>query len=188
MAIRTYAVMILLAGTIAVPAPAPAEEPAEAAGPAAQPAVALPSRKGFALQAGWGYYELAHVGVSYHTSERAAFELFGGAKLDGDAKAWALGAGFFHALGKPLGTMEWGWDVKGLYWSQSDSDYDWKILTLVFGGYLVKDLDPRFALKLDAGVSYSGALESDRKQNLDFGHPTNWNGSVCLELVYRLGR
>jgi hypothetical protein len=57
----------------------------------------------------------------------------------------------------------------------------------VAGGYLVRDLAPKVALRLDAGLAFSGALQSDRKQDLNFAHPTRWNGSVCLELVYRLG-
>ena len=43
------------------------------------------------------------------------------------------------------------------------------------------------ALALDAGVAFTFALESDRKQNFTFGSPTRWNGSVCLEISYRLG-
>jgi len=146
---------------------------------------APPSMKGGALHAGWGYYEVTHLGLAYHVDDRAAFELFGGAGLAGSARTMSLGAAFSHALGGPIWTVEWGWDLKAIYWTQSDTNYDWKNVSLVLGGYLTKEIDPQFWLRLDAGVALSGALDSTRKQNENFAHPTRWNGSVCLDVVYR---
>jgi len=150
----------------------------------ASTAEAPPSMKG-GLHVGWGYYEAAHLGLSYHVDDRAAFELFGGAGLSGSARTMALGGSFAHALGRPIWTMEWGWDLKAVYWTQSDPNYDWKNLSMVLGGYLAKEIDTQLWLRLDAGVALTGALDSSRKQDLNFAHPTRWNGSVCLDLVYR---
>jgi hypothetical protein len=171
--------------------PTSPEAPPTAAGEAPTPlspaAPAAPSRRGFSATAGWGYYEVSHVGVAYHVAETAAFELFGGLGFAGEGQKTSVGLGFSHALGGLIRTMEWGWDVKTIYWTQSDSNYDWKMFSMVLGGYLLRDLNPRLSLKLDAGVALTAALDSTRKQDIEFGHPQRWNGSVCLEAVYRFG-
>jgi opacity protein-like surface antigen len=192
------AVLVLLASARVAAADAPASigavseapgapaAPAPAAVPATPAATAPAPAKPFSLEAGWGYYEVSHVGAAWHMTDRAALDLFGGYGFLGEGQKASLGLGFRHLVGKPLKAMPWGWDLKALYWTQSDSNYDWKMFSLVLGGYLVRDLNPRLALKLDAGVALSGALESTRKQDVEFGHPQRWNGSVCLEAVYRL--
>ncbi|BDG05609.1 hypothetical protein [Anaeromyxobacter oryzae] len=170
----------------APPVETPAVPPASSAAPAA-PAEAPATRKGFAVQGGWGYYEVTHVGVSYHLDERAAVALFGGYGVAGGAHTTTIGATFSHALFRPFWTLEPGWDLKAIYWTRSDPSYDWTNLSFVLGAYLAKALGPRLRLALDGGVALTGVLESDRKQNFDFGHPTRWNGSVCVEISYRLG-
>ncbi len=187
---RTRAVLVVVAWPLLAAADGePSAPPAvpEPAAASAHPAATLPSRKGFAIEAGLGKYEALHAGVAYHVTESAAFELFGGGGAQGYTTTASIGAGYSHALGRPIWTVEWGFDVKALYWTQSDPNYAWKMMSVVLGGFLVKDLERTVALKLDAGVALSGALQSDRKQDLNFAHPTRWNGSVCLELVYRLG-
>jgi hypothetical protein len=151
------------------------------------PAAPAPWQRSFSAEVGWGYYEVAHVGVAWHVSDRAALDLFGGGGLAWDAKTISVGAGYRHHVGKPFWTVQAGWDLKALYWTQSDANYDWKTFTMVLGAYAERDLDSRLSLKLDAGVALTGALSSDRKQNENFASPQRWNGSVCLELVYRLG-
>lgn len=171
----------------APPAAPPAAEVAAGTPPAAAPSGAATARKPFSLQVGWGYYEVLHAGATWHVTERAALELFGGAGFVRGDETGAVGLGFRHAIGKPIKGTPWGWDLKALFWTASDSDYDWKMFTLIAGVYAVRELDSRLSVKLDAGVALTGALESDRKQNEDFASPRRWNGSVCLELVYRLG-
>ncbi len=193
---RTLAVLLatapwLAAAEPAAPpapdAPGPPPTPAtSAAAPIAAPAPSVKDR--FAVEVGWGYYEVAHAGVAYHFNSRAALDVFGGGGLAWDAKTLSFGAGFRHHVGPPFWTVQAGWDVKALYWTQSDANYDWKNVSLVLGAYAVRELDRRLSLKLDAGVALTGALESDRKQNENFASPQRWNASVCLELVYRLGR
>jgi hypothetical protein len=138
------------------------------------------------MQAGWGYYEATHLGVSYHLDERAALALFGGYGV-AEAQTVTLGAAFSHALFGPLWTLQPGWNLKAIYWTRSDANYDWKNLSLVLGAYVAKDLGDRLRLALDAGAVFTAALQSDRKQDFTFGHPQRWNGSVCLEASYRLG-
>jgi len=170
------------------PAPGPGEEPPPpGATPAAPAAEAAPSQKGFALLGGWGYYETLHAGLSWHIDDRAALALFGGGGLAGGATTAEVGLGFWHALGGPALGLEKGWDLKALYWTRSDSSYDWQILSMVFGGYVSKQIDPRLTFRLDAGVALNATLASDRKQNTEFGSPTRWNASICLDVLYRLG-
>ncbi len=199
MTTRTLAMLLVAVPWIAAaepaaePAAAPATEtPAPAAVPPATPTAAPPAapsvKERFAVEVGWGYYEVSHAGVAYHFNDRAALDLFAGGGLAWDAKTLSFGAGFRHHVGPPFWTIQAGWDVKALYWTQSDANYDWKSMSFVLGAYAVRDLDRRLSLKLDAGVALTGALESDRKQNENFGSPQRWNASVCLELVYRLGR
>ncbi|MGC4000181.1 MAG: hypothetical protein QM767_23190 [Anaeromyxobacter sp.] len=166
-------------------APAPAPAPGQPATPLAAPAVV---RRGWAALGGVGFYEVIHAGASYHLDERAAFEGLVGFGFTGNSHSTSLGLAFAHALGERIKTLEWGWDLKALYWTESDPNYDWKNMSIIAGGYLVKDLDARFSLKLDAGVAFSFALDSHRKQDDNFAHPTHWNPSLCLDLVYRFGR
>jgi hypothetical protein len=142
----------------------------------------------WSAEAGWGYYEEAHLGASYHFDERAVLGLLGGyGGLFGGEKTWTLGAAFSHALFDPLWKVQPGVALKVLYWTQSDDLYDWKNLTLVLGPRLETDLGKGVRLALDAGVAFTVALETDRKQDFTFGSPTRWNGSVCLEISYRFG-
>jgi hypothetical protein len=167
------------------PAPGPAVPAAPTtAGP---PAEASAVTKRFSVTAGWGYYEVSHVGAAYHFSERAALALFGGYGVGPSDQGVTIGTAFSHALFGPIWGFQPGWDVKAIYWTQSDENYDWKNLSLVLGPRLEADLGNGLRFALDAGVALSFALESDRKQDFTFGSPTRWNGSVCLEIGYRLG-
>lgn len=181
----------MLALLASLPLPAAAAEGAAEPVPAspAVPAQAQPTpwQKKLSVELGWGYYEVVHAGIAWHVTERAALDLFGGGGLAWDARTISLGAGFRHHVGKPFRAVQAGWDLKALFWTQSDANYDWKNFSMVLGAYAVRDLDRRLSLKLDAGVALTAALDSDRKQNETFGSPQRWNGSVCLELVYRLG-
>ncbi len=186
---RAAALALLLAPAAGLPQEAglpPAPTPAPSAVDAA-PGAPVASSKGFALQVGWGYYEVTHLGASYRFDERAALSLFGGYGLAGGATTVTGGISFAHALFQPFWTLQPGWDVKAIYWTRSDGNYDWKALSLVGGLYLAKDLGPRLRLALDAGAAWTGVLQSDRKQDYNFGFPERWNGSVCLEISYRLG-
>jgi hypothetical protein len=169
---------------VATPPPAPSQAVPQAPGPSG-PSSLTPPRAGWGLHAGFGYYEAVHAGVSYHVDPRAAFFALGGVDRFGDGKGYSAGAGFAHALGSPVLGAEWGWQLKAVYWTQSDPNYDWKNMSLVAGGYLVRELAPHVSAQLDGGVSLNWSLQSDRKQDIEFGHPTRWNGSLCLELVYR---
>jgi hypothetical protein len=186
---RASALLVLLASPLLARA---AEASAEAVSPpppapAAAAPVAEVSRKGFHAEVGWGYYEVLHVGVAYHVNDDAAFDLFGGLGPGGGARTGTVGLGFRQALWSPVREMPWGLSLKALYWRQSDSNYDWDNMSVVLGAFIERDLDRRLSLKLDGGAALSFALQSDRKQNQQFGTPQRWNGSVCLELVYRLG-
>jgi opacity protein-like surface antigen len=161
---------------------------AAAAEPAVEPAGGGGWTQRFSGVLGWGYYETAHAGVAYHFGERAALDVFAGAGFAFQPDTVSAGLGFRHHVGPPVRTVQAGWDLKALYWTQSDASYDWKMMSLVAGAYAVKDLDAHLSLKLDAGVALSWALQSDRKQSQDFSSPQRWNGTVCLELLYRFGR
>ena len=165
-------------------APAAVAGAQAAPGPAAEPAL---SARRFALQAGWGYYEVSHLGVAYHVDPRASVALFGGYGTGGSADTVTVGASFSHALFGPVATLQPGWDLKAIYWTRSDPNYDWKVASFVLGAYLAKDLTDRVRLALDGGVALSVALESTRKQDFNFGHPQRWTGSVGVEASYRLG-
>jgi len=189
-------VALVLASATAARAQAPAEPTAPAAVPATSAAVPGPptpdapaAAKRFSVEAGWGYYEVAHVGASYHPSERSAIALFGGYGLGHSEQDLTIGAAYSHAMFGPIGTLQLqpGWNLKAVYWQQSDDYYNWQNLSLVLGPYIATDLGNGLRVALDAGVALSFALETDRTQDFTFGHPQRWNGSVCLEISYRLG-
>jgi hypothetical protein len=176
------------AAPVAVPIPPAAATPPAVPPPPAPLDAAEPVGKGFSLLAGWGYYEEVHLGAAYHFTDRAAGEIFGGGGgFTGGAKTTALGAAFSHAIGAPVWGMGWGWDAKALYWTRSDPNYDWTMLSLLGGAYLSRSLARDLTARVDAGVAFTLASQSDRKQNENFGHPQRWNGSVCVDLLYRFG-
>jgi hypothetical protein len=136
---------------------------------------------------GVGYYEQVHLGASYRWNERGAVSLFGGVGVGNSDQGATIGAAVSHDLFGPLGTLQPGVSFKTIYWQQSDEFYDWKNLSLVLGPSLSTDLGNGVRVALDAGVALTFALESNRTQDFTFGSPTRWNGSVCLEISYRLG-
>ena len=134
---------------------------------------------------GWGYYELLHVGTAVHLGDRSTLGALVGSNLSANDKTvWTLGLNYAHAVGPPVWQVQLGWKVGALYWSQSDPDYDWKMLSLQFSVNAVRPLTADLSLALDVGAVYTTDLTSDRKQNVNFSHPLKWNGSVCLELRY----
>jgi hypothetical protein len=138
---------------------------------------------------GVGYYERVHAGVAWKPNAASALGLFGGTDFGlGDTSTWNLGLSYAHALRQVAGEFELGLDAKALYWQTSSPDYDWKMMSLVGGAYVARDLRPGLALALDAGVALSFSLDTNRKQNVNYEYPTRWNGSVCLELRYRFDR
>ena len=168
---------------LAAQAPA-AAEPASpvAATPAAEPTW----RRAYEATLGLGYYERLHAGAAWRPSPRSALGLFAGTNLSvSDSTTWDVGLSYAHAVGKRVATVELGWDVKALYWSQSNPDYDWTMLTLVGGAYLAREVRRGVTLALDAGAARNFALDSTRKQNVSFEYPTKWTGSLALSVRYR---
>ena len=197
------AVAIALAGSAAAADPA-AQAPAGAetaapgtAGPTApEPVAAAPVAATAAAEPTWkhayeatlglGYYERLHAGVAWRPSPRSALGLFAGSNLSvSDSTTWDVGLSYAHAVGKRLATMELGWDAKALYWAQSNPDYDWKMLTLLGGAYLAREVRRGVTLALDGGVARNISLGSTRKQNVNFEYPTRWTGSLALSVRYR---
>ncbi len=196
MALRTFLVLGILAASVARAAdPAPAAVPPIASGPdavAQSPAVPATDdawRRGWQGTVGVGYYERLHVGAAWAPSARSAIGAFAGSDLGlGTDSNWDVGVSYAHAVGRPLRRFQLGWDTKALYWQRSSPDYAWKMMSLVGGAYVAREIHPGLALALDAGVALSFSLDTTRKQNVNYEYPTRWNGSVCLELRYGFDR
>jgi hypothetical protein len=173
-------------------APAAAGEARAPADAAAAPAATLPAsdapawHRGYVGTIGVGYYERVHVGAALELSPRSSIGLFGGTDFGlGDDSNWAVGLSYAHALRQVAGRFELGLDGKAVYWAQSNPDYDWQMMSLIFGAYLSRELRPGLKLGIDGGVALNFSLGTERKQNVNYEYPTRWNGSVCLELRYR---
>ncbi len=180
--------LVALAALALGPAPAAAEDAAAPPAPASGPAAPAWSR-GWQGTVGVGYYERVHVGVGYGLTPAASVGVFGGSNFGlGDRTTWNLGLSYGHAVRKLAGGLEAGLVGKAMYWDQSSPDYDWKMMSLVGGAYVARELHPGLALALDGGVALSFSLDTARKQNVNYEDPTRWNGSVCLELRYRFDR
>jgi hypothetical protein len=135
---------------------------------------------------GWGYYELLHVGAAVHLGERSTVGALAGSNLGSNGKSdWSAGISYAHAVGQPLWDVQLGWKGEALYWAQSDPDYGWKLLSLLFGVTAVRPLTPGLSLALDVGAVWTYTLASDRKQDVTFSDPQRWNVNVCVELRYR---
>ncbi len=166
------------------PAGAPAE-PAEPAGIAQSPVADVAWRPGWQGTVGVGYYERLHIGAAYAPSARSAVGLFGGSDFGlGADTTWDLGLSYAHAVGRPVEQIQVGWDAKAIYWQQSSPDYAWKMMSLVGGAYLAREVRRGLTIAVDAGVALNFSLDTTRKQNVNYEYPTRWNGSVCLELRY----
>lgn len=170
--------LALVLGVLLIPSLALTEEP-EAEGPAA--------REGSAdAIIGWGYYELLHVGAAVHLGERSTVGALVGSNLGVNGKTdWTAGLNYAHAVGKPVWDVQLGWKIEALYWSQSDPDYDWKLLSLLFGVTAVRPVTPELSIGLDLSGVFTYTLVSDRKQDVHFSDPQRWNFNACVELKYR---
>jgi hypothetical protein len=154
--------------------------------PAATDAAAAAWERAFQGMAGVGFYERAYAGVEYQPTPAQAIGLFGGSSLGrGSADTWDVGLSYTHALKLPIAPFESGLATKAIYWEQSNPDYDWKMMSLVLGAYLARDLAPSLTLSVDGGVALSFSLDTTRKQNVNYEYPTRWNGSVSVALRYR---
>jgi len=170
---RALAIVLLLAPAL-VRAEADPAEAGSAAGGSAEAVL------------GWGYYELLHVGLAAKLEGRSTVGILVGSNLGTNGKTnWSAGFNYAHAFGSPVWEVQFGWKVEALFWTQSDPDYDWKLLSLPFGVTAVRPLTPELSVALDAGVAFTTTLASDRKQDVTFSNPQRWNGSVCVELRYR---
>lgn len=172
-----------------------ADDPTAVPGPGAAP-TAIPASPSAQAPAGWrhayegtvgvGYYERIHAGVAWRPSPRSSLGIFGGTDFSlGDTSTWDLGLSYAHALRQLPARFELGLGAKALYWQQSNPDYDWKMMSLVAGAYVARELQPGLALVLDGGAALSFSVDTTRKQNVNYAYPTRWNGSLCLELRYR---
>lgn len=184
--LRGLALMVLLAPGLAR-AGAPAAE--------AVPGMATPGEEapavGISAEAilGWGYYELLHVGLSARLGERSAVGILAGSNLGANGKVdWSAGLSYAHAVFQPIREIQLGWKVTGLSWTQSDPDYDWRLLSLLFGVSAERPLAPGLTIGLDLSGVYTYTLASDRKQDTTFSDPQAWNLSLCIELKYRFKR
>jgi hypothetical protein len=167
------------------PPPSPSA-PAAAPGLPGAPSLAPAWRHAWEVTAGLGFYERASLGVAYRPGPRSSVGLFGSTDFGaGEASVNGVGLSYARALASLSPRSELGWDVKALYWAKYDPDYNWKMLTLVGGGYLARDLRPDLRLVLDAGVALNLATDTARKQNVNFEYPTRWNASFALALQYR---
>jgi hypothetical protein len=148
-----------------------------------------PSASGSAADAtfGWGYYELLHVGAAIHLGERSTLGVLVGSNLGTNGKTdWTAGFNYAHAVGPPVWETQLGWKVEALFWSQSDADYHWRLLSLLLGVTAVRPITPALSIGLDLSGVFTYTLASDRQQDATFSDPQAWNVSVCVELKYRL--
>jgi hypothetical protein len=135
---------------------------------------------------GWGYYELLHVGTAVHLGERSTLGALIGSNLGINGKTdWSLGLSYARTVGRPVWDLQLGWKIEALYWTRSDPDYDWKLLTLVASAVAVRPITPELSVGLDLGIAWTATLASDRKQDVTFSDPQRWNVNACVELKYR---
>jgi hypothetical protein len=138
------------------------------------------------VRAGLGYYEAAHVGVTWRISERHAVGAFAGTNFGLPTTAvGTLGLDWSYLV-RTLAGFESAFLVRGLYWTAVDELYRWKLLSAQVGGAFSRHIAPRTSLALDATAVRTFVVESDRKQDQAFGNPQKWNLSVCLSVTYRV--
>jgi hypothetical protein len=164
-------------------AAAPAAAPTQAEPPAAPP----PRPATLSVLGGAGLYESLHAGLEYHTSGHNGFELFIGSNFGiPEAAVNTLGASWRHDLSwKGLG-LDPAILVRAITWTSRDDLYHWKLLSLVLGGSLSKEIAPGTTIRFDAGAVYTHAIESDRQQDQSFGSPTKWNATLCISISHVL--
>ena len=146
-------------------------------------------RSKFSVTGGWGYYELANVGVQWNFSKRSSISVYGGSNLGlNQNTTWSLGLSFDQVFFKPT---DWkikpGYSVNAVYWTNENDLYYFKTISFPIMMLLAYPLSPSLTVRLEGGVVLSSTLESDRKQNVEAGYPDRFNGNLRINMVYKLG-
>src|SRR6187551_104845 len=145
-------------------------------------------RSKFSVTGGWGYYELANVGVQWNYSKRSSFSVYGGSNLGlNQNTTWSLGVSFDQVFFKPT---DWkvkpGYSISGLMWTNDNDFYYFKTISFPIMILLAYPLSPSLTVRLEGGIVLSSTLESDRKQNIEAGYPDRANANLRINMVYKL--
>src|SRR6187551_1296162 len=139
-------------------------------------------RSRFSVTGGWGYYELANVGVQWNYSTRSSISIYGGSNLGlNQNTTWSLGLSFDQVFFKPT---DWkikpGYSVSALYWTNENDLYYFKTISFPIMMLWAYPLSPSLTVRLEGGLVISSTLESDRKQNVEAGYPDRFNGNLRI--------
>jgi len=145
----------------------------------------------FSLSAGWGNYNLVNVGIQWNYSEKSSLSAFYGTNFQwGDSKSQASGLSYKMVFRQSL--IGWkikpGFSIGTIYWTQDDELYYFKTLSFPAMAILAYPLSPKLSLHIEGGGIYNSVLVSDRKQNVEAGHPLRVNGIYRIGLIYKLGK
>jgi hypothetical protein len=143
----------------------------------------------FSATAGWGFYELANVGVQWNYSQISSLSLYGGTNFKkNETSQYSVGLSFDQTFRKPIvWKIKSGYSVGTIYWTSDNELYYFKNLSFPFMALLSYPFSNSFCVRIEGGMLFNAILQSDRKQNVEAGYPERFNGNVRLGIIYKLG-
>lgn len=143
----------------------------------------------FSITEGWGYYELTNIGARWNFSEISSLWLYGGTNFGlNDKTSWSAGLTFDQTFRKPLfWKLKPGYSLGALYWTSDDDLYYFKTLSFPVMLLLSCPVSKSLAFRVESGGIFNAVLQSDRKQNVEAGYPSRFNGNIRLSFIYKLG-
>ena len=150
---------------------------------------ALSAQGKLSLSAGWGYYELANIGIRWNISESSAISLFGGTNFNlNDSKMVSAGFGYDHSFSNDLiWKLKPGFSLGAFYWKSDDELYFFHSIAFPAMAMLTYPVSRSLFLRVEGGGILNAVLVSERKQNVEAGYPARVNGNFRVSIIYKLG-
>lgn len=145
----------------------------------------------FSLTGGWGNYNLVNVGAQWNYSERSSITAFGGSSLGYNGNTgWTTGLSFEQVFLKSIihYKIKPGYSVGAMFWTQNDELYYFETISFPIMAILAYPISSRISIHAEGGAILNSVQTSDRKQNVESGYPSRFNGAVRLSIIYKLGK
>jgi hypothetical protein len=145
----------------------------------------------FSLTGGWGNYNMVNVGTQWNFTERSSLSTFVGSSLGWNGNTgWATGLSFEQVFLKSI--IHWkikpGYSLGTIYWTQNDELYYFETFSFPAMVILAYPISSKISIHAEGGGIMNAVQTSDRKQNVEAGYPSRFNGAIRLSLIYKLGK
>jgi len=145
----------------------------------------------FSLTTGYGNYSLVNIGTQWNFSEKSSLSVFYGSNLNiNNISSWSTGISYEMVAKQSV--VKWrikpGFSLGSIYWIQDDDLYYFETISFPLMALFEYPISPKMKVRAEGGGIYNSVLTSDRKQNVEAGYPTRFNGIYRISLIYKLGK